>query len=170
MKKVIFMSYGSNTSSWKPSRWVRLNLMMSDMYINFNLNSLTKFTSSRSTKFTIENLLSDDKDHHNQHKNSHKLCTEIGISFWVWQKVNGNWDNNTIWVSQCRESHCTKNATTLFAVFHIYWYKKDLWNCQHNKNWLGSCWFDGGSSNVSKKKKKTCSQIDEWNSWNSTHA
>ena len=44
---------------------------MRDIYINFNLNPLTKFTSSsRSTKFKdIYNL--------NQHKNSHKLCDEM---------------------------------------------------------------------------------------------
>ena len=54
MKKVISMHYGSSTSSWKPWRWVRLDLIFSmrDIYINSNLNPLTKFTSSsRSTKF-----------------------------------------------------------------------------------------------------------------------
>ena len=54
MKKVISMSYGSSTSSWKPWRWMRLDLIFSmrDIYINSNLNPLTKFTSSsRSTEF-----------------------------------------------------------------------------------------------------------------------
>ena len=53
-KKVISINYGSSTSSWKPWRWVRLDLIFSmrDIYINSNLNPLTKFTSSsRSTKF-----------------------------------------------------------------------------------------------------------------------
>ena len=53
-KNVISMNYGSSTSSWKPWRWVRLDLIFSmrDIYINFNLNPLTKFTSSsRSAKF-----------------------------------------------------------------------------------------------------------------------
>ena len=52
-KKVISMNYGSSTSSWKPWRWMRLDLIFSmrDIYINSNLNPLTKFTSSsRSTK------------------------------------------------------------------------------------------------------------------------
>ena len=52
-KKVISMNYGSSTSSWKPRRWVRLDLIltMSDVYISSNLNPLTKFTSSsRSTE------------------------------------------------------------------------------------------------------------------------
>ena len=48
-KKVISMNYGSSTRSWKPWRWVRLNLilLMRDIYINSNLNPLTKFTISR---------------------------------------------------------------------------------------------------------------------------
>ena len=48
------MNYGSNTSSWKPWRWMRLDLIFSMwyIYINSNLSPLTKFTSSsRSTKF-----------------------------------------------------------------------------------------------------------------------
>ena len=48
------MNYGSSTSSWKPWRWVRLDLIFSmrDIYINSNLNPLTKFASrSRSTEF-----------------------------------------------------------------------------------------------------------------------
>ena len=53
-KKVISMNYGSSTSSWKPWRWVRLDLMFSmrGIYISSNLNPVTKFTSSsRSTEF-----------------------------------------------------------------------------------------------------------------------
>ena len=53
MKKVISMNYGSCTSSWKPWRLVRLDLILTvrDIYINSKLNSLTKFTSSKSTDF-----------------------------------------------------------------------------------------------------------------------
>ena len=52
-KKIISMKYGSSTNSWKPWRWrLDLILFMRDIYINSNLNPLTKFTSSsRSTKF-----------------------------------------------------------------------------------------------------------------------
>ena len=32
------------------------------------------------------------------------------ILFWVYQKVNENWDNNTIRISQWRESHCGTNT------------------------------------------------------------
>ena len=47
-KKVISMNYGSSTSSWKPWRCVRLDLIltMRDIYINCKLNPLTKITSS----------------------------------------------------------------------------------------------------------------------------
>ena len=51
-KKVISMNCGSSTSSWKPWRWMRLDLIFSlkDTDINSNLNPLIKFTSdNRST-------------------------------------------------------------------------------------------------------------------------
>ena len=53
-KKVISMSHGSNTGSWKTWRWVRLELIfvMTDKYINYNLEPFQKFgSSSRSTEF-----------------------------------------------------------------------------------------------------------------------
>ena len=45
-KKLISINYGSSTRCWKPWRWVRLELILSmrDIYINFHLNPLTKFT------------------------------------------------------------------------------------------------------------------------------
>ena len=54
IKLVISMNYGSSTSSGKPWTLMRLDLIFSmrDIYINSNLDPLTKFTSSsRSTKF-----------------------------------------------------------------------------------------------------------------------
>ena len=47
-KKVISMNYHSCTSSWKPWRWIRLDLIFSirGICISSNLNPLTKFTSS----------------------------------------------------------------------------------------------------------------------------
>ena len=53
-KKVISMNYDSCSSSWKPWRRMRLDLIlpMRDIYINSNLKQCTKFTSSsRSTEF-----------------------------------------------------------------------------------------------------------------------
>ena len=53
-KKMISMNYGRHTSSTKPCTSMRLNLIFSMwyIYISYDLNPLTKFTSSnRSTKF-----------------------------------------------------------------------------------------------------------------------
>ena len=33
------------------------------------------------------------------------------ILLWIWSKVNGNWDNNMIRVSQWRKSHCRTNTS-----------------------------------------------------------
>ena len=57
-KTVISLDFASSTSSQKPLRWVGLELIftMMNIYINSNLNPLTKFFSgSRNTKF--ENIL-----------------------------------------------------------------------------------------------------------------
>ena len=101
-KGMISVSYGSNTSSWKPWRWVRLGLIftMRDVYINSNLNPLTKFTTT-TTKFedTLPWIISQVIT------NIILISTiivisyaiKLGILFWVWWKVNGNWDN-LIWV------------------------------------------------------------------------
>ena len=118
-KKVISMNYGSSTSSWKPWRWVRLELILSmrDTYINFNLNPLPKFiSSSRSTEFkdillwNISQMIT--KTVPNSMRivigNAMKRCTLL----WIWWKVNGNWDNNMIRISQSRECHCRTNTST----------------------------------------------------------
>ena len=34
-----------------------------------------------------------------------------GIPFWIWRKVNGNWDNHSIRISQWRENHCRTNTS-----------------------------------------------------------
>ena len=98
---------GSNTSSLKPLRWVRLDLIiaftMGDIYINSNLKPLTKFNScSRSTElkdillWNISQMI----------MKSIPISTRIviscamkqGILIRVWQKnVNGNWAVST-WV------------------------------------------------------------------------
>ena len=94
-----------------------LILMMRDIYINSNLNPLTKFhSSSRSTEFKdvlpskISQLITKTVP----------ISTRIwvlsyamkqGILLWIWWKVNGNWDNNMIRISQLRESHCRTNTS-----------------------------------------------------------
>ena len=116
-KKAISMDCGSCTSSWKPWRWVRLELIltMSDIYINSNLNPLTKFTSSRSTEFkdilpwNISQMIME----------TIPISTRIvisyvkkqGILFCVYWKVNGNRDNNMIRISLWQESHCRTNTS-----------------------------------------------------------
>ena len=91
MKKVISINYGNSKSSWKPWRWVNLELtfMMMDIYIIYNLNLLTKMTSSsRSTQFkgilpwNISQIITK----------TNPISTRIvisyvmgqGIPFWVW--------------------------------------------------------------------------------------
>ena len=92
MKKENSMNYdGSSKSSWKPQRWVWLVLIliMRDIYISSNMNSLTKFTNnSRSTELKdislyriyppMENLSNDNEGCPNRNENSHKLISKTG--------------------------------------------------------------------------------------------
>ena len=117
-KEVISMNYGNSRSSWKPWRWVTLDLILKtgDIYINSNLNPLKKFTSSsRSSEF--KDIL--PRNISQMITKAVLISTRIvisytmkqGISSWVWQKVNGNWDDNIIRISQWRESHCRINTS-----------------------------------------------------------
>ena len=117
-KKVISTSYDSSTTGWKLWRWVRLNMifMIRDIYINSNLNPHTEFTSSsRSTKFkdicpwNFTQMIRKIIPLSNRIVISYVM--RQGILFWVWWKFNGNWDNNIIWISHWRESHCRTNTS-----------------------------------------------------------
>ena len=112
------MNYGSSTSSWKPWRWVRLDLIvfMRDIYINSNLNSLIKFTSSsRSNK--LNNIF--PWNIYQMITKTVQISKRIVISYavkwcillWIWWKVNGNWDNNMIRMPRWLESHCRTNIS-----------------------------------------------------------
>ena len=112
-KEVISINYGSNKSCWKPWRWVRFDfiLMMRDIYINSNLKQLTKFTSSsRSTEFkdillwNISQMITKTIPVSTRIVIRHAM--KPGILSWAFWKVNGNWDNNVIRISQWRESLC----------------------------------------------------------------
>ena len=111
MKKVISMNYGSSTTSWKLWTWVRLDLilMMKDIYIYIYiythkfLHELTKFTSSsRSMELEFKDILPWNIPQ--MITKTIIIGTKIVISyvmkrcipFWVWWKVNGNWDSNMI--------------------------------------------------------------------------
>ena len=111
------MSYGSSISHWKPWRWMRLDWIfkMRDIDINSNLDQLKiSGTISKSAKFknilpwNISQMITRT---HNQHES---IVTSFVIkkrnnSFWVWTKVNRNWDNNMIIISQWREGDCKTN-------------------------------------------------------------
>ena len=109
--KVICMNYGSSRSCWKPWRWLRFDLIitMRDMYINPDLNPLTKFTiSSRSTEFknilpwNISLMITKTIPISTRIVISHMM--KEGILFWVYWKINGNWDNNMIRIPQWRRN------------------------------------------------------------------
>ena len=112
------MNYGSSTSSWKPWRWMWFELIFSmrNVYINSNLNQLTKFTgSSRSTKFkdiltwNISQLITKTIPISMRIVLSYEMKWDILL--WICWKVNGSWDNNMITISQWRESHCRTNTS-----------------------------------------------------------
>ena len=116
-KRVISMNYGSSTSSQKPQKWMRLDLIFSlrDIYINSNPNPLTKFTSSsRSTNlkdilpWNISQMIMKTIPISTRIVISYAM--KWGILLWNWWKVNGNWDNNMIKISQWRERNKSKRA------------------------------------------------------------
>ena len=87
------MNYGSSTSSGKPWGHVRLDLivMMRDIYIIYNLNPLTKFTSSsRSTEFEyfLASIISQMtmKTITISTRTALSYTMKRGTPFWVWQK------------------------------------------------------------------------------------
>ena len=131
------MNYVSSKSSWNTRRWMRLNLklMIRDVYINSKLNPLTKLTSSsRSTK--LKNIFS---------RNISQMITKTvsisanlvisysmkrGISVWLWQKVNGNWNCHMIKNSQWKENHFRTSRSVRRSVHmlnpqrcHHGWYR-----------------------------------------------
>ena len=108
-----FVFYGSITSSWKPWRWVRLDLIltMRNIYINSNLTPKTKLTSaSRSTEFKDILLKMITKTVAISTRIVISYGMKQGIPLWIWWKVNGNWDN-MITIFQWKESHCRTNTT-----------------------------------------------------------
>ena len=111
------MNHASNTSSWKPLRWLRLDLILSrrHIYINSNPKPLTKFTtSSRSTEFkdiiqwNISQMIM--KTTPISANVAISIAMQWGIPLSLWWKVNGNWGINMIRISWCRESHCRINT------------------------------------------------------------
>ena len=86
------------------------------IYINYNLNPLTKFTSSnRSTEFkdilpwNISQMITKTVPISMRVVISNAM--KRSIQLWIWWKVNGNWHNNMIRISLWRESHCKTNTS-----------------------------------------------------------
>ena len=89
---------------------------MRDIYISSNLNSLKNFTKSRrSTEFKnilswkISQMIMKTILFSTRIVMSHAV--EHCLPFWVCWKVNGNWDNNMIRISQWNESYCRTNTS-----------------------------------------------------------
>ena len=105
-KKWISTEYCSSRSSWRPWRWVRFDLILSmrDIYINYNLNLFTKFTSSGSTEFkdflpwNISQMIT--KTVPISTRIVLRYAVKWGIPLWIWWKVNENWDSSIIRISQ----------------------------------------------------------------------
>ena len=134
-KKVISMNYGSR----KPWRWVRLDLIFSmrDIYINSNLNPLTKFTRSRRSTELKDTLPWNISQ---MIMKTITITTRIVISYvmkqgvplWILWKVNRYWDNNMMRNSQWRESHCR----TYTSIRRKKSKREGLWESQSGI-WVG---------------------------------
>ena len=89
-KKVISMNYSSSTSSWKPSRWVRLELMLTMRYICIN-STLNHSQNSLAAAEALSLKISSHGTSLKYYKD-HPISTRIVISymvkwaipFWVW--------------------------------------------------------------------------------------
>ena len=87
-----------------------------DIYRYYNLNTFTEFTSSsKSIKFkdilpwNISQMITKTAPISTRIIISYAM--KRGILFWVWQKVNRNWDNSMIRISEWRKSHCRTNTS-----------------------------------------------------------
>ena len=138
-KKLISMNYGSSTSTWKPWRWVRLDLIFSmrDIYINSNLNTLTKFTRSRRST-ELKHILPWNISQMIMKTIAITMRIVIsyvmkqGIPLWILWKVNRYWDKNMMRNSQWRESHCRTNT----SIRRKKSKREGLWE-SHSGIWVG---------------------------------
>ena len=83
------------------------------MHINSDLNPLTKFTiKGRSTEFknilpwNISLMIMKTIPINTRIVISHMM--KQGVLFWVYWKINGNWDNNMIRITQWRRNKSKK--------------------------------------------------------------
>ena len=103
-KKVVSMNYSSSTSSWKPRRWVSLDLilMLMDIYINSDLNPLTSSSRSTESNPPIEHLSIDLEDCPNKLENSYKLYNETGHPIVILAESQWKLRQQHDWESYCR--------------------------------------------------------------------
>ena len=109
------MCYNSSTNSWKPWRCTRCNLIFTvrDMFINFNLDSLT--WSSRSTQFkdtlpwNISQMIT--KTILINARIVIRCAMKSGIPFGVLMKVKGNLGKN-IRICQLRGNDCSTSDSS----------------------------------------------------------
>ena len=101
----------------KQWRWMRLDLIftMRDIYINSNMEPLTKFSSSRrNTQFKDIDPLNFTHMIVKTFLISTRMVISCGmercIPFWIWRKVNGNWEKYTIRMPRWIECYCTANT------------------------------------------------------------
>ena len=118
---MISINYGSSTSSWKPRRLVRLDLILMTSLQWGIYTSIPIWTHSQNSLAAAEALSLNISSHGTSLKLSKTVpistwivisyTLKRGILLWVWQKVRGNWYNNMIRISQCRKSHCRTNTS-----------------------------------------------------------
>ena len=113
----------------------------------------------------MENLSNDHKDLPNQHKNSHSYVRKWDILFWIWWKVNGNWDNNMIRILQWRERHCRTNTSIRRKIKFV---RAWLWESQSGI-WVGklTIWIRSFGKPVlmidaKVSKDKSMSRLVDW--------
>ena len=87
-----------------------------------NLKPLKKLTSSRRTEFknifpwNISQMITKTVPANTRIVIS--CAMKQGIPFWVSPKLDGNWDNNMIWISHWRESYCRPNTRVRKRINH----------------------------------------------------
>ena len=95
---MISMNYGSSISSWKPWRWVRLDLilMMKDIQVNSNLNPVIKFTNS-SNMFLPRNISQMITKTIQSVWEWSTLCSKMGYP--VLNLIKHQWKQTTTWLA-----------------------------------------------------------------------
>ena len=130
MKEMISMSYGSSIRCWKPWRWVRFGMIltMRDIYmmaVTQSHNGSSRKTYIDILRWNISQMIT--KTIRISTRNVISYAMKPSILFWVYWKVNGNWESNIIRIFRWRESHSRTNPCVKRA---------GLWESQ-SEIWVG---------------------------------